>query len=223
MDTAIDTTPEQGAILDVKEAEAKLTEACRSGDAAVYTYACNALMGANDRLAMIQGKPGRLELEQRAAGATAMTLPEFLEHTRPQLTCKIPTGSALPDDSAKRKDIPLFSGVVRYFPAALIAVAKVSQFGNMKHNPGSKELLHSRGISADHADCILRHLIDMDEGSGVDKNNLPAVAMIAWRALALCQVWYETHAGAPLAPAAVLPVDSGEFVDNYADLPVEED
>jgi hypothetical protein len=115
--------------------------------------------------------------------------------------------TTLPADSADRKRIPLFRGVKRYFPAALAAVAKVSQFGNEKHNPG-EELHHARGKSMDHADCIERHLLDLDadygRGMGYDENGISQVSYIAWRALALCQEWLEQHEGAPLAPAATL-------------------
>jgi hypothetical protein len=118
------------------------------------------------------------------------------------------SAATLPADSAERKRIPLFRGVKRYFPAALVAVAKVSQFGNEKHNPG-EELHHARGKSTDHADCIERHLIDLDadygKGVGYDENGIPQVGYIAWRALALCQEWLEKNEGAPLAPGATLP------------------
>ncbi len=116
--------------------------------------------------------------------------------------------TTLPADSESRKGIPLFRGVKRYFPAALAAVAKVSKFGNDKHNPG-EEMHHARGKSTDHADCIERHLMDLDadygKGVGYDENGIPQVGYIAWRALALAQEWLETHAGAPLAPGARTP------------------
>ena len=62
----------------------------------------------------------------------------------------------LPTDSAERKNYPLLSGVLRYFPAALAGVARVSKLGNDKHNPG-EALYHARGKSKDHGDCIMRH------------------------------------------------------------------
>jgi hypothetical protein len=109
--------------------------------------------------------------------------------------------TTLPLDSAGRKAFPLHAGVLRYFPAALCGVAAVSKFGNDKHNPG-EEMHHARGKSMDHADCILRHLIDLEECGGIDENGIPQVAYIAWRALALAQQWYEDNDGAPLAPGA---------------------
>ncbi len=109
--------------------------------------------------------------------------------------------TTLPDDSAARKEIPIAEGVLRYFPAALAAVAKVSKAGNDKHNGKDTPLHHSRGKSMDHADCILRHMMDMVERP-IDKDGIPEVAYLAWRALALCQQWCEDNEGAPLAPNA---------------------
>jgi hypothetical protein len=116
--------------------------------------------------------------------------------------------NTLPQNSAARKDIPLYEGLLKYFPSALSAVAFISKFGNDKHNPG-QALHHARGKSSDHADCILRHLIDLNEdrgkGEGRDEDGMPQVAYIAWRALALAQEWMEKNSGAPLAPGAREP------------------
>jgi hypothetical protein len=112
--------------------------------------------------------------------------------------------TTLPTDSGARKDIPLFRGPLRYFPAALAGVARICKIGNDKHNPG-EEMHHARGKSMDHADCIVRHLVDMDQDGGLDADGVPQVYYIAWRALALAQEWAEKHDGAPLAPGARLP------------------
>ena len=90
---------------------------------------------------------------------------------------------SLPDGSQERKDLPITSGVLDYFPNAIVAVAAVSKFGNDKHNPG--EPLHwSREKSNDHADCVVRHV--MDRG-GVDGNGVRHSAQAAWRALAMLE------------------------------------
>ena len=111
--------------------------------------------------------------------------------------------TTLPLDSGGRKAVPMFRGLVRYFPAALAAAATISQIGNDKHNPG-EPMHHARKKSTDHADCIIRHLVDLDERDGYDENGVPQVAYIVWRALALAQQWLEDHEGKPLAPAAKL-------------------
>lgn len=104
----------------------------------------------------------------------------------------------LPTDSAARKDLPLATGCLDYFPAALAAVAELSKKGNDKHNPG-QPLHHARGKSMDHADCVVRHLVDrgtLDPEDGVRHS-----VKVAWRALALLQEELEA-AGAPKARGA---------------------
>jgi len=104
----------------------------------------------------------------------------------------------LPTDSQARKNIPIATGLLDYFPAALAAVAEVSKAGNDKHNPG--EPLHwARGKSMDQADCIGRHLIE--RGTIDPDTGLRHSAQLAWRALALLQLELE-EAGAPLARGA---------------------
>ena len=110
---------------------------------------------------------------------------------------------SLPTDSKARKDIPLARGVLDYFPAALAAVAELSRKGNEKHNAG-EPMHHARGKSTDHADCLLRHLVD--RGKIDPETGLSHSVSIAWRALALLQEELEA-AGAPLARGARLPTE----------------
>lgn len=119
--------------------------------------------------------------------------------SKPALTpVSPPVRGILSTDSLERKGIPMARGLLDYFPAALPAVAHLSQVANDKHNPG-EEMHWSRTKSDDHADCILRHLIDrglVDEEDGV----LHSVK-VAWRALALAQLELEAL-GAPKARGA---------------------
>ena len=86
-----------------------------------------------------------------------------------------------------RKSVPLCTGVLDYFPDALIEVAKVSVEGNKQHNPG--EPLHwAKEKSTDHADCIMRHLVDRGK---FDSDDTRHSAKLAWRALALLQTELE--------------------------------
>lgn len=121
----------------------------------------------------------------------------------------------LTTDSAKRKDIPIRSGALDYFPAAIAGVAAHSVMGNHKHNPG-EELHHARGKSMDHADCVERHLTDIGDikaalrRSEVQVDDVRAMLLaeanaLSWRSLALAQDIHEEFGGAPLAPAARLP------------------
>lgn len=91
--------------------------------------------------------------------------------------------SSLPTDAAERKSIPLFSGVLAYFPDALAAVAELSRIGNDQHNPG-KPLFWDRSKSGDELDALTRHLL---EAGTVDTDGVRHSAKVAWRALANLQ------------------------------------
>ena len=89
----------------------------------------------------------------------------------------------IPTDAAERKNLPIMTGVLDYFPLALLEVARVSKVGNDQHNPG--EPLHwARGKSTDHADSCVRHL--MERGK-LDTDQMLHSAKAAWRALANLQ------------------------------------
>lgn len=94
----------------------------------------------------------------------------------------------LPTDSKTRKGIPLARGCLDYFPDAIAAVAALSQAGNDKHNPG-QPLHWSREKSSDHADCIVRHLLE--RGTVDPEDGILHDVKVAWRALALCQLALE--------------------------------
>jgi len=97
---------------------------------------------------------------------------------------------ALSTDPKQRKQTPIATGVLDYFPDALAAVAEVSRKGNDQHNPG--EPLHwAKEKSTDHADCIVRHLIDRGK---LDTDGGRHSAKSAWRALALLQIEIEQDA-----------------------------
>lgn len=82
--------------------------------------------------------------------------------------------NVLPTDAKERKAIPVYSGVIKYFPDALVAIAKLSQQGNDQHNPGTP--LHwDRAKSGDELDALMRHMLEGDWTA------------VAWRALANLQ------------------------------------
>lgn len=95
----------------------------------------------------------------------------------------------LSTDKQERKETPIFSGVLRYFPLALAAVAQVSKIGNDQHNPG-QPLHWSRGKSDDHGDALARHLL---EAGTLDTDGCLHSAKVAWRALALLQLECEAN------------------------------
>jgi hypothetical protein len=89
----------------------------------------------------------------------------------------------LPTDASQRKLYPIATGVVDYFPDALIAIAGVSKIGNDQHNPG-KPLFWDRTKSQDEADALMRHFV---ERGTLDTDGVRHSAKVAWRALALLQ------------------------------------
>jgi len=99
--------------------------------------------------------------------------------------------AVLPTDSQARKDTPVYSGVLAYFPLALAEIARLSKAGNDKHNPG-QPLHWSRGKSGDHADCIARHLLEIGTRDA-DDGHLHSTKL-AWRALANLQLELENSA-----------------------------
>ena len=98
----------------------------------------------------------------------------------------------LTNDKAERKAMPMARGVLDYFPDALAEVARVSGVGNEQHNPG-QPMHWSKHLSTDHADCILRHMVDRGT---VDVDGLLHSAKVAWRALAMLQIEIEEAAKA---------------------------
>lgn len=93
----------------------------------------------------------------------------------------------LPHDAAARKQTPIATGVLAYFPDAVAEVAKVSYIGNEKHNPG--EPLHwARDKSTDQMDAAVRHIMDYLKGSRRDAEGNAVLAQAAWRLLAQLQL-----------------------------------
>jgi len=86
----------------------------------------------------------------------------------------------------ERKEIPVYSGVIKYFPKALREVARVSKIGNDQHNPG-KELFWDRTKSQDEPDALMRHLVDHAEGVEFDTDGVRHLAKVAWRSLSMLQ------------------------------------
>ncbi len=85
--------------------------------------------------------------------------------------------------AAERKAHPICTGVLDYFPDALLEVAHVSKVGNDQHNPG--EALHwAKEKSKDEADALVRHLLDRGTR---DTDGTRHSAKVAWRALAMLQ------------------------------------
>lgn len=103
-------------------------------------------------------------------------------------------------DSATRKEYPMATGLLDYFPDALAEISHVSWLGNQKHNPG--QALHwSRGKSSDHADCVVRHMATRADMDG----KVLHLAEAAWRALAELQIALEQKYNLSLPAGAEPP------------------
>lgn len=101
--------------------------------------------------------------------------------------------TTLPTDAAARKQFPVATGVLDYFPDAIVSVALVSYVGNQQHNAGAP--VHwDRSKSTDEADTLIRHFLERGRR---DVDGLRHTAKMAWRALALLQKEIEEDGGGP--------------------------
>lgn len=91
--------------------------------------------------------------------------------------------ATLPTDAKERKNIPIYSGFLKYFPLAVAYVAQVSKRGNDQHNPGTP--LHwDRSKSGDELDAAARHLL---EAGSFDSDGTRHSGKAAWRSMANLQ------------------------------------
>lgn len=83
----------------------------------------------------------------------------------------------------QRKQRPVYNGVLKYFPDALLEVAYVSWVGNEQHNKG--EPMHwDKTKSIGTGDEIIRHLMSKDK---YDTDGVLHLAKVCWRSLELLQ------------------------------------
>lgn len=98
---------------------------------------------------------------------------------------------ALPTGYDARKALPIYTGVLKYFPDAIAAVAHCSVVGNAQHN--KNEPLHwAREKSTDEHNTCVRHLL---EAGTIDSDGVRHSAKAAWRALAALQKEIEADGG----------------------------
>lgn len=99
---------------------------------------------------------------------------------------------SLPTVDSERKKLPLWTGVVLYFPDALLAISEVSRMGNEQHSPG--EPLHwAREKSTDQMNTAARHMLDHSKGVVKDTDGGRHLAKAAWRILAELQLSIESE------------------------------
>lgn len=110
---------------------------------------------------------------------------DFLKYKR-AINTNSPVRSDGQNDSAdlfpgNRKDYPVFTGLLMYFPHACAEVAKCSLRMNEQHNPG--EPMHwDKSKSIGTGDETVRHLMDSAHGTP-PQGDVDHAANHAWRAL----------------------------------------
>jgi len=95
-------------------------------------------------------------------------------------------------EAKRRKGIPVYSGFIKYFPRAILEVARLSKIANEQHNPGT-ELHWDRSKSGDELDALCRHMIDHASGVEVDDDGVLHIAKIAWRSMAFLEKYLENN------------------------------
>lgn len=109
---------------------------------------------------------------------------------QPRTAVSVPSVFKLPTSDADRKGLPIFDGVLMYFPLAIAEVARVSLVGNQQHNPG--EPLHwAKHKSTDQRNTALRHMMDDGMGNPIDTDGTYHLAKAAWRNLAALETLLE--------------------------------
>jgi len=89
----------------------------------------------------------------------------------------------------QRKGMPMYTGVLKYFPNAMKYVSMVSKSGNDQHHP-DKPLHWDKSKSFDHEDALVRHLIDHSHNP-VDDDGMLHLGKVAWRALAALETYLD--------------------------------
>lgn len=90
-------------------------------------------------------------------------------------------------DRENRKEYPMATGLLDFFPDALAEVAHVSLRGCQQHREDG-DLHWDPEVSPDNADALIRHLADRGTR---DNDGVRHSAKVAWRALALLQLELE--------------------------------
>lgn len=91
--------------------------------------------------------------------------------------------TTLPTEPVERKKYPVATGLMDYFPDALLAVANLSFVAHQQHNP-DKPLGWDRSKSTEDHDTLMRHFL---QRGTLDTDGMRHTAKVAWRALSMLQ------------------------------------
>lgn len=142
---------------------------------------CGCDEGAQHRCAMHEAEYQN-RISHSATGTDPVSLPGLKDSKKIR--------GLFPDSAQGRKEHPVFTGVLMYFPDAIAAVSHVSKLGNDQHNPG-QPLHWAREKSTDQMDTATRHLMDHGVGNTKDTDGAYHLAKAAWRILAELQLTIE--------------------------------
>ena len=101
-------------------------------------------------------------------------------------------GEIKSDKAIQRKQTPIYSGVLAYFPRALGEVSRASLAGNKQHLDG-QPLHWDRTKSTDQLDAATRHIIDHAKGEPIDDDGVYHLGKTAWRVLAELELILEKN------------------------------
>lgn len=107
-----------------------------------------------------------------------------------------PAKPAVIDEKTFRKQRPVYSGFLCYFPDVPAEVAHISFAATQQHHP-DKPMHWDRSKSTDHMDAALRHQADHAKGLKLDTDGKRHLAKAIWRLCAQLQLELEeeqTHA-----------------------------
>lgn len=158
----------------------------------VLTAADGAVHVAHDGVEEpVHYQPHQLEIAQ----AAEVTLPATVIAAPPARKYVAPSEPGIPHSAQARKETPIATGVLAYFPDAIAEVAKVSYIGNDQHNPG-QSLHWARDKSTDHSDSAARHITEYLDAKRQNPNvavprdakGNSLLAQAAWRVLAQNQL-----------------------------------
>ena len=95
---------------------------------------------------------------------------------------------SLPTDPTARKTLPIWTGVIQYFPDVWAEIAKVSQAGNDQHNGVETPVHWDRTKSKDQMNTAFRHMLDYAAGQRLDTDGTLHLAKCIWRLCAELQL-----------------------------------
>lgn len=118
---------------------------------------------------------------------------------------------SLPTDSGARNALPIWDGLIAYFPDVWAEIAKVSVKGARQHH--LPKLGWDTHVSTDHRNKVLRHMLDDAFGAPVDADDCYHLAKAIWRLCAQLQLrcWERDGKDAHGEPLVVRCSSCGAF------------